>query len=112
MIRKAVGEKRVRADVAGRGNAVGNADCLLPDWPRIGYFKNSRWGIKELPEIGEINIRSHMVVAGIVHRIKRGQIDLMCDPLAGSDLQGRLAVFGTHRRYWLTFASGYLKTKP
>src|SRR4030095_1985809 len=112
MIRKAVGEKRVRAHVARRGNAIGDADCLLPDWPRIGYFKNSGWGIKKLSQVGKINIRPHMISAEIVHRIQWRQIDLMRDSLPGFDLQGRLIVLGTHRRNWLGFASSYLKPKP
>src|SRR5438046_3463443 len=112
MVRKAVGEKRVRADVAWRGNAIGDADCLLPDWPRIGHFKNSRWGIKKLSEIGKINIGPDMITAEIVNGIKWSQIDLMRDSLPGCDLQGRLTVFGTARRTRLTFASSYLKPKP
>src|SRR5438094_8443889 len=112
MVRKAVGEKRVRAEVAARGNAIGDADCLLPDWPRIGHFKNSRWGIKKLSEIGKINIGPDMITAEIVHGIKSSQIDLMRDSLPGCDLQGRLTVSGTHRRNRLTLASSYLEPKP
>src|SRR5215470_8883211 len=112
MVRKAVGEKRVRAHVARRFNAIRDADCLLPDWPRIGYFEDSGWGVKKLSEVGEINIRPHMISAEIVHRIKWSQIHLMCDSLPGSDLQGRLIVFGTHRRNRLTVVSSYLKPKP
>ena len=41
MIRKSVAQQRVCAGVPGCGNSVGNSDCLLPDWPRIGYLKNS-----------------------------------------------------------------------
>lgn len=112
MVRKAVGEKRVRAHVARRGNAIGDADCLLPDWSRVGYFKNSRWGIKKLSQVGKINIRPHMISAEVMHRIKWSQIDLMCDSLPSVDLQGRLTVFGTDRRDGLTFVSSYLKPKP
>src|SRR6266498_325980 len=112
MVRKAVGEKRVRADVAGRGNVIGDADCLLPEWPRIGYFKNSRRGIKKLSQIGKINIGPHMISAEVVHSIKRSQIDLMRDSLPGFDLQGSLSVFGVNRCNGLTFVSGYLESKP
>ena len=94
MVRKPVGEKRVRSHVARRRNAVGNADCLLPDWSRVGYLKNSRWRIKKLSQVGKINIRPHMISAEIMHRIKWSQIDLMRHSLAGVDLQGRLAAFG------------------
>jgi hypothetical protein len=53
-----------------------------------------------------------MISAEIVHRIKWSQIDLMRDSLPGSDLQGRLTVFGTNRCNGLSFTSGYLKPKP
>ena len=112
MVRKAVGEKRVRAHIARSSNPIGDADCLLPDWPGIGYFKNTRRGIKKLSEVGKINIRPHMISAEIVHRIKWSQIDLTRDPLSGFDLQRRLAVFSTDRRNGLTFTSSYLEPKP
>ena len=112
MIWKAVGKKRVRARVTGRGNAIRDADCLLPDWPGIGDFKNSRWRIKKLTEVGKINIRAHMISAEVLHRIKRSQINLLGNPLPGSNLQWGLSVFGIDRCNGLTFVSSYLKPKP
>src|ERR1043166_8504946 len=100
MIRKTVGEKRIRAHVAGRGNAIWDTHCLLPDWACVGYFKNSRRGIKKLSQVGKINMRPHMISAEIVDRIKRSLIDLMRDSLPGLDLQGSSGgrIFGAHRR--------------
>src|SRR4030095_326253 len=105
MVRKAVREKRVRTHVARRGNAIRDADCLLPDWSRVGYFKNSRWGIKKLSQIGKINICPHVISAEIVHWINWSQIDLMRDSLPGFDLQGRLIALGGYWRNGLAFVS-------
>ena len=40
MVRKPIREKRVRAHAAVRGSSIGYTDGLLPNRPRVGYFKN------------------------------------------------------------------------
>src|ERR1051326_3995649 len=97
MVRKTIGEQRVRAYISSRSNAVWNSHCLLPDRSRISYFKHSRWRVKKLCEIREIDMRPHVVRAGIMYGIKRSKINLTCDSLSGFDSQGRLRVFGAEQ---------------
>src|SRR5215469_1244818 len=109
MIRKTVGKKRVRAHVTRGGTATRHANCLLPDRAGIGYFKNSRRGIKKLSQISKVNMRPHMISPEIMHRIQRSQIDLTRNSLPSVDLQRWLTRFGAHRRNRLTFVSSYFK---
>src|SRR5438132_1298383 len=61
MVRKTVGEQRIGTHLSSRGNAVWNSYCLLPDGMRVGYFKDSRSRVIEFCEIGEIDMRPHMI---------------------------------------------------
>ena len=114
MVRKTVGEQRIGTHLSSRGNAVWNSYCLLPDGMRVGYFKDSRSRIIEFCEIGEIDMRPHMISAEIVHGIKRTKIELSRDSLAGFDFQGSRSggIFGCEQRDWLIFISGHLESKP
>src|SRR6266542_6282298 len=112
MVRKAIREQRIRAYVPSGGNAVRNSHCLLPDRPRVGHFEYSRSRVKKFPQVGEINMRSHMIGTEIVYGIKRSEINLSGDSLSGFDFQRWLRVFGAEQRYRLPFASSYLKSKP
>src|SRR6266487_2729406 len=112
MVGKPVTQQRVGAGVPGGSNTVGNSDCLLPDWPRIGYLENSRGGIKELPQIHEINMGTNVVSAEIVHRIERSKIDALRDCLPCFNPQWRLRAICGGGRNRLAFTSSYLKSKP
>src|SRR5881398_1222080 len=112
MVRKAIGEQRVRAHVPSGSNAVRNSQCLLPDRPRVGHFEDSRWRVKKLCQIREINMRPHVISAEIMYGIKRSEINLSRDSLPGFNFQRRLRRFGAQQSYWLIFISGHLESKP
>src|SRR5438876_1014453 len=112
MVWEAVGEQRVRAHVSGPGDAGRNSHGLLPDRSGVGHFENSRSRVKKLSQIREINMRSHVVSAEIVHGIKRSEINLSRDSLAGFDFQRRLGAFGAQRRDRLALASRDLESQP
>src|SRR2546430_13587579 len=90
MVRKAIGEQRVRAHVPSGSNAVRNSHCLLPDRPRVGHFEDSRWRVKKLCQIREINMRPHVISAEIMYGIKRSEINLSRDSLPGDRKSTRL----------------------
>src|SRR6266478_1473959 len=112
MVWESVSEKRVRAHITGRGDAVRNPHRFLPNRPGVGHFENSRRRVKEFPQVREINMRPHMIGAEIVHGIKRSEINLTRDSLTGFDFQRRLCILSVERRYRLTLVSGYLEPKP
>src|SRR6266498_4533971 len=112
MVWEAVGEQRIRPYIPSRSNAVRNSHCLLPDWSRVGHFEHSRWRVKKLCQIREIDMCPHMISAEIVHGIKRSEINLSRNSLPGFDFQRRLRVFGAEQRYWLIFIFGHLESKP
>src|SRR5690242_17605818 len=112
VVRKTVREQGIGAHVARRGTAARNSHSLLPDGPRIGYFKNSSSGIKEFCQVGEIDVCPHVIRAEVAYGINRTQIDLTRDSLAGFDLQRRLRIIWVERSYWLLLATSYFEPEP
>src|SRR6266480_7726026 len=112
MVRKPVREQRVRAHISWSGDSVRDSNRFLPDRPRIGHLKNLCSGVKKLPQIGEINMRTNVIGAEVLHRIQRSKIDPLRDLLPSLNLQRRLSAIPGDGRDRLTFASAHLEAKP
>src|SRR2546430_14565392 len=90
VIWESIAQERVSARVPRTGSAFRNADCFLPDWPRVSYFKDFCLRVEELTQVGKINMRADMIRAEIMHRIKRCEIDPLRDFFSGFNIEGRL----------------------
>src|SRR6266496_2351131 len=112
MVRKLIRQQRVRAHISRSGDAVRDSNRSLPDRPRIGHLKDLCSGVKKLPQIGEINMRTNVIGAELLYRIKRSEIDPLGDLLPRLNLQRRLSTIRGDWRNRLTFASTYLESKP
>jgi len=80
---------------------------------RVGYFKDSRSRVIEFCEIGEIDMRPHMISAEIVHGISEPRSNCRVTLWPVSIFKGpQPRIFGGEQRDWLIFISGHLESKP